>query len=521
MALAISADPQRFETAIQWFATRTVMTAGDADGLSARSLSHGFWVGAGLQLLQVQRVFDEIDSSIQKSESFESFRDRVRDVLKNPHHAEVVFRNATQRAYNAARWIEMQDPSVKQVRPFWMYDSILDSRTTTICRDRNKTILGADDPWWDTNTPPLHHACRASIRNLRRKETERRGGVSTIPTDSHPMEGFGASPRQDDSGVRHKKPKPRPRPVKPKQEKVDPTLHRELERKERDDPKVKIEKLAHKAKSWVTDYAHYGNAASTVAWGRAALETGLDMTVVEAMQSLEPYRSQVPAINALLSSISRSTDPARRSENHRTHVSAQHRLLALYAGHKRQLRSTKSLAHPSVPGHRGLAFLSEFGAASLRHPTDWTVSARGGRVFCDIDRKTIYHRNDDPPVFVHEWMHAVEVLNDSRLESSRAFLASRTRDDSKPKNRLRKLKDIQPHKPYRNNEVAREDEFVDPYLGKDYSEIGRYDNAYATEATSMSAELLFAGYRDWGNLLDQMDHDPEWLFWAFGQLANQ
>src|SRR5690606_31273387 len=127
MAWAVTADVERFDEAVDWFLARTVITGGQARDLDARAKAEAFWVGGGLQLSQIQRVFDSIAQAAERGEPFEEWRKRVRDELRNDAHAETVFRNAVQRQYNAGRWRQMTEPSVAKFRPYFMYDAILDS----------------------------------------------------------------------------------------------------------------------------------------------------------------------------------------------------------------------------------------------------------------------------------------------------------------------------------------------------------------------------------------------------------
>ena len=199
----VSADVREFSDAVDWFQKRTVLTADEALALNERARNAAFWVGGGLQLQQVQDVFQALDKSIAKGETFEEFRARLKVNLK-PGHANIVFRNATQRAYNAGRYQQMTQPDVLRFRPFWMYDSVLDSRTTPLCAGYNGTLLPADDQWWLTRVPPNHHGCRASIRSLRKTEAERRGVTAnpsaTAPADgwaNHPLDPIGAPDGKD------------------------------------------------------------------------------------------------------------------------------------------------------------------------------------------------------------------------------------------------------------------------------------------------------------------------------------
>lgn len=192
----VTAEAGRFDEALEHFASRTALTDEERKRIPADARSRAFWIAGVAQLDVVQRVQEKLAKAIESGTALEDFKKQVRDDLATTTggHLETVFRNATQTAYNAGRWRQMSDPSVARFRPFWMYDAILDSRTTPLCNGLSGTVLEASDPWWDTHTPPLHHRCRSGIRSLRRSEAEKRGITTTAPAET-PPDGFGLSPK--------------------------------------------------------------------------------------------------------------------------------------------------------------------------------------------------------------------------------------------------------------------------------------------------------------------------------------
>lgn len=79
-------------------------------------------------------------------------------------------------AYAAGRYKQQTDPQVLAGRPFWLYDAVLDSGTTPICRGLNELIRRHDDPIWQRIYPPNHYGCRAGVRSLTTAEARARGG---------------------------------------------------------------------------------------------------------------------------------------------------------------------------------------------------------------------------------------------------------------------------------------------------------------------------------------------------------
>jgi SPP1 gp7 family putative phage head morphogenesis protein len=503
MTWAITPDVERYDEAVDWFQKRTVLTGDQARELDDRLKSEAFWIGGGLQLDQVQRVFDRIATALERGESFDDFRKAVRSQLADPAHTETVFRNATQRAYNAGRYLQMSEPSVLRFRPFWMYDAVLDIRTTPLCKSLNKTLLPAEDEWWDTHWPPLHHRCRSSVRNMRASEAERRGGPTTAP-DSKVPDGWGFSPK-------------RATPWRPDPKRNDPGLHIELERKaSKRKPRRPRPEAEHEADFWAKRYAErYGDAATTVGHGRASLERGLEMPVKDIREQLARLGA-VPGVDAMLESIKElqgsSTLRAQAGE-----LEPLRRAAAALAGHLAQVPeravplSNRALEQYGQ-GRRALKFLGTITAESLQHPVDWSFWVIPGRASASGHEQRI-RWNTGEGVLEHEWGHALEFLNAPLLKRAIAFLQARTKGEA-----LRPLAELEKRIGYGPEEVARPDEFIKAYIGKHYEFRGEI---FGTEVTSMAVELLVAGRTHWGTLEQLLRYDPEHFYFLLGQLANR
>lgn len=503
MTWTVTADPDRFDEAIEWFRKRTVITADAAATLDARAKQEAFWVGGGLQLEQVQRVFDKAAKSIEEGTPFEEFRKAVRTELSDPAHVETVFRNAAQRAYNAGRFEQMTEPSVIKFRPFWLFDAVLDSRTTQVCNTRDGTLLPAEDAWWQANVPPLHHRCRSSIRNIRKTEADRRGGVKQ-PPPGDPPDGWGAAPG--------KAPPPQPKGK-------DRGLTKALEAKQKTTkPRKPKTPAEHTVDHWEAYYSkQYGAAAKAVGWGRASLERGLDMPLPE----LRAHLKRLNSLGHVRAGMDRIDDLALLHGRKATlrecgaELDDRLRVMAAMGGHLERV-GRAALKVPDLEleqrGRDALKFFSEMTHPSVIHPTSWNFEKISGRAYCSANRRKIAWTGT-PGVLEHEWGHALEALNPTLEARAQAFLKARTAGET-PK----KLKAIQPWAGYDPSEIAKEDAFVDAYMGKIYAKAD--GSLYATEVTSMGTELLSARRRGWGDLETLPSKDPELLYFALGQLAH-
>jgi SPP1 gp7 family putative phage head morphogenesis protein len=197
-----SADPDRFEEAIRAHRRRVPITDPAFRALSEAELERAFWVAGVTQGEAVQEIFDAIDRAIEHGTTLEKFKEDVGQRLteawggEDAPRTETVFRTNTMSSYNAGRHEVFSDPAVKEARPYLRFDAVGDSRTSDICEALDGKVLPADDPFWRTHSPPLHHNCRSVLTPLdpdeAREEGITRGAPDTGGAD--PDDGFGRPP---------------------------------------------------------------------------------------------------------------------------------------------------------------------------------------------------------------------------------------------------------------------------------------------------------------------------------------
>lgn len=214
MAWDITADPERFVEAVESFQERVPVTVDDLEDLTRAERARAFHIASVNELSVVRTVYDELDRAIANNLPIQDFRKAVREKVGKHQiggaHLDTVFRNAVQTAYNTGRWTQITSADVTQTKPYWMYDAVLDTRTTEVCRALDTTVKAHDDPFWLTRWPPNHHRCRSSVRAVRRREAERRGITVGDPPGGEPQGGFGLAPP-----LRGAEPLPDPARVKP------------------------------------------------------------------------------------------------------------------------------------------------------------------------------------------------------------------------------------------------------------------------------------------------------------------
>lgn len=202
-------DPGRVvaEAAISWFRARVPITPAGWNRLTIEAKRRAFTVARITSLDVILDVWRGVDQALAQGQSFEEFQRTVTarleaawggTVSQPAHRIETIYRTNMQSAYAAGRHAQQTDPDVLAARPYWMYDSVLDSQTSPLCTALNGTILRHDDAFWATRYPPNHHRCRSGVRSLTAREVERRGGVSTAPPTAPPAKGFNTLPGPGD-----------------------------------------------------------------------------------------------------------------------------------------------------------------------------------------------------------------------------------------------------------------------------------------------------------------------------------
>jgi SPP1 gp7 family putative phage head morphogenesis protein len=161
VAWPVTADVDSFDAALEWFRTRVPEAVDGTDLTDLAGRRHAFRVAGVTELEVLQALHDEISKAIEEGKPIGQFRKDVRARLKDwnvdGHKLDTIFITNVQTAYNTGRYTQMTKPEITDVRPFLMFDAVLDGGTTEICRVRDGVIKRHDDPYVRENWPTLHH----------------------------------------------------------------------------------------------------------------------------------------------------------------------------------------------------------------------------------------------------------------------------------------------------------------------------------------------------------------------------
>ena len=197
-----SLPPVAFEEAVAWLRARVPVTDDQFRALDARARRKAFAVAGVAQLDLVNDVLTELDAAVRDGATLADFKAAVGArlraawggaVARPGHRLETIYRTNVQLAYGAGRWAQLTDPDQLAARPAWVFDAVLDSRTSAPCRARDGVTLPASDAWWRTNFPPMHHRCRSGVRSLPPEGAAARG-FTVNPPSGGAADGFGLTP---------------------------------------------------------------------------------------------------------------------------------------------------------------------------------------------------------------------------------------------------------------------------------------------------------------------------------------
>lgn len=175
-----------FYEAIQWFRQQAPWISGSSWSTMARlAADKGEQISSTVLLSMLDDVWGHMDRALAEGKPYNEFvQDVAAPIYSRWRQADsprlkLIYHNNIGNALMAGREAQMRDPAVLAVRPYVMFDGIGDWRQTVdICKPRDGVILPADDPWWEQNSPLLHHGCRSGKITLDTEEVAEFGGVT-------------------------------------------------------------------------------------------------------------------------------------------------------------------------------------------------------------------------------------------------------------------------------------------------------------------------------------------------------
>lgn len=185
-----------FEEAVEFYVAELGLNDKQLAAIVRRTTKRAAAAAKLHQLRAADSVLKGVERALRDGKTLADVRDDLSASVQryvDGAPLELLFRNNLQASYSAGRIRQFSEPDTLAVRPYWMFDAIMDGRTSDICKACNGTVLPADSSWWKGHVPPLHHKCRSAVRSLTIAQAERRG-ITERATRTRPADGWGAIP---------------------------------------------------------------------------------------------------------------------------------------------------------------------------------------------------------------------------------------------------------------------------------------------------------------------------------------
>ena len=152
--------PRAFKKALAWFQRLLGLSKEAQAEIEARCARRAKVAACAAQLRMVQMVWEASERAEGAGTDFAAWKADFVQVLRQSWAADgyrtaLVFDVAIQRGFAQSRVRTLLMDSVRRVWPFWMFEAVLDQRTSLLCDALHGVIRPAGEAWWERRTPPL------------------------------------------------------------------------------------------------------------------------------------------------------------------------------------------------------------------------------------------------------------------------------------------------------------------------------------------------------------------------------
>ena len=203
-------EPLPFKEAIDFFRSKTNLTPGQFERLSAAARQKAFTISGGATRQVRQSVKDLLDKSMEDGLTLRELQAQANDILdraglsaRTPWYWETVYRANLGGSYEVGRWKQIQDPDVKDAFPYLRYVHIDPTGASPPNRASHQAqhgkIYPVDDPYWDIWAPKNGFGCRCTTMSVSERDLERNKNNPTYkfrppPTRLRPDPGWEGNP---------------------------------------------------------------------------------------------------------------------------------------------------------------------------------------------------------------------------------------------------------------------------------------------------------------------------------------
>jgi SPP1 gp7 family putative phage head morphogenesis protein len=179
--------------AIAFLAGKDIKPAASWKDAWAKEYHYAFYVAKMVERDLLADVQDSLVKAIEDGQTFRDWSKGIKDTFDksgwsdyngeaedNPQRLRIVYDTNLRTARAAGQW-ERQN-RVSDVLTHAQFNLGPRRVHTETCQDLDGLVLRADDPFWDTHSPPLHFGCGSGMRFMTTQEAESLG-VDVAPED--------------------------------------------------------------------------------------------------------------------------------------------------------------------------------------------------------------------------------------------------------------------------------------------------------------------------------------------------
>lgn len=163
-------DADVFQEALAYLQQKAVVSYADFKRLREWYRPLAFSVSGYTSLEVLNAFLEALQEAVESGTTKRDFREQMNSFLENqgydgmlPYHADTIFRQNLQTAYNVGHYQKMTDPDVMERRKYWQYQTAGDNEVREEHRVMDGRVYAADDPIWDIWYPPNGFGCRCAV----------------------------------------------------------------------------------------------------------------------------------------------------------------------------------------------------------------------------------------------------------------------------------------------------------------------------------------------------------------------
>ena len=197
--------------ALAYFRAKDLRPAFDYRDVWGQEHAHAFTVAKAIELDVLDDLREAVEQALAEGKTFRQFSKDLTPTLQkkgwwgvqeridpadpdgkprmvqlgSPRRLRTIYRSNLRAARAAGQWQRIQ--RTKDTHPYLLYELGPSERHRPQHVAWAGTLLPADDPWWQSHFTPNGWGCKCRVRQVSKRDAERRGGV-TAPPHHDPVE---------------------------------------------------------------------------------------------------------------------------------------------------------------------------------------------------------------------------------------------------------------------------------------------------------------------------------------------